>query len=174
VKVLALFLSILLAVQPVVAAEDYEIAHWGRVVRVPADQVEKFFGYSFFLSVTKGNQVYGYPIEPENKKVENAVLKLEGKFVKVEGKIGKRSVRGEGAQTLDVIYLAKVEDFPLSNIGVDTKKKNVIDQNMDPMPSQKPVVKKGGKGVSDKVTNAILFGAGAVLMGNLVKGLMDK
>jgi len=157
-------------------AEDYEIVHWGQIVKVPENQVQNFYGYNYLLSVKKGDQYYGYPIEPASKKVEGQVQKLGGKFVKLEGKIGKRSSRGsEGKQTLDVIYLSQVEGFPVANLGVtDKNKKEVLNQEMEPMPSRKPVVRRRGKGVSDKVTNAILFGAGAVLMGNLIKGLTDK
>lgn len=171
---MTLILSLLLIVQPVLALDDYEIVHWGQVVKVPDSKVNEFFGYSYLLSVKKGDQYYGYPIEPSNKNIEAKVQKLGGKFVKLEGKIGKRSTRGaEGSQTLDVIYLSQIDGFPVSNLGVK-KNKEVLDQQMDPMPSRKPVVRKGGKGVSDKVTNAILFGAGAVLLGNLIKDLADK
>ena len=175
-KLLTLLLSLLLVIQSVVAAEDYEIVHWGQVVKVPESKIKEFFGYSYLLSVKKGNQYYGYPIEPSNDSVESKVQKLSGKFVKLEGKIGKRSSRGaEGNQTLDVIYLSQIDGFPVSNLGVAKKKSGeVLNQEMDPVPSQKPVVRQRGKGVSDKVTNAILFGAGAVLMGNLIKSHADK
>ncbi|MCO4792776.1 MAG: hypothetical protein KC493_03630 [Bacteriovoracaceae bacterium] len=174
-KLLPVLLTILLLINPAFASQDYEIVHWGKIIKVPEKQVDQFFGYSYLLSVKKGEQVFGYPIEPGNKQVESLVQKNKGRFVKVEGKIGKRKTRGvENNQSLDVIYLNKLESFALSNLKVEKNKKTVLDQNLEPVPAQKPIVRKRGKGVSDKVTNAVLFGAGALLMGNLIKTMVDK
>jgi len=147
---------------------------WGQIVQVDPKQL--VHGYQYFVYYVQDNKEYAYPIEVKDKQQEQNLKKYKNKLAKISGSIHSFKLEGE-AETTTIMYFrpTTISPLQLSDLAVI----NHILPSTERAAESAPLPRyrrqpEGGIRIPDAQANAIIFAAGAVLMGSIIKDYVGK
>lgn len=140
--------------------------YFGKFHKAP--KVDNFgFEYYFVLTAKDGNtyKQIAYPAEFVSKDVKKGLTNIDSKQFRVELDISKKHLKvGESDQFVQVVQIKKAQEMNLSDLSTNKVPEYKIELTSP----------KSGKlskdGINDNVTNALIFGAGAALLGSILLG----
>ncbi len=130
----------------------------------------------FFVIVTEKGETLAFPVTFKNAVEKKRVMAALDKTYAVQGERTQMAVvseSGEGVQRVYVLALSEVDQVALSELRPKISSTSEVEQAGKPM--EKPTAARdpkprspGVSGVNDTATNAVIFTAGAVLLGSIL------
>lgn len=164
---------------PSLQAKNDEKILVGELVKLSPDQAP-VTAYPYYLFIMHEGKAMGVPLDVKSARTAN-FQHLVGQSIRVSGQFVKRTFDlGEGKKVLDMMVVSELS--PISLSALQNKSKNLNEPLMPPpqraegapQNASSRTVQAPTMTLPDQVANGMIVGAGALLIGSMLKDRLKK
>jgi len=147
----------------------------GQLVKLSSD-VAPLSTHPYYLFFVNDGKAIGLPIEVIPN-LEKKLSSLAGKNVRVEGAIVKKWLQlGEGKKEVEIVAALDISAISLNSLQTTPENTSHVSLGTSHIPKQtsRDQVQRPTMTIPDNVANGIIFGAGALLIGSILKDELKK